>query len=220
MTPLARLPHAPARAFSTCGRGNARCNCLSGQRRVRMQPPISTCALALVASQPLPTLTPLPTQQPQQPRQPRQPQQSKASRKRCTLAFALTLTLTLTRTAIARAPRVPEQNNKARLVLRPTNRSLGAANAFFDLRHSALLLLLHPPSSIAPWACATVILHACRSKRRLLIPTRIRRNPLPSSRLPTHKVAAPSGPPNPFPPCSASRPFLSQQLQRLTPTPL
>jgi hypothetical protein len=143
MTPLARLPHAPARAFSTCGRGNARCNCLSGQRRVRMQPPISTCALALVASQPLPTLTPLPTQQP------RQPQQSEASRNRCTLAFARTLTLTRTlartRTAIARAPRAPEQNNKARLVLRPTNRSLGAANAFFDLRHSALLLLLHPP---------------------------------------------------------------------------
>jgi hypothetical protein len=110
MTPLARLPHAPARAFSTCGRGNARCNCLSGQRRVRMQPPISTCAFALVASQPLPTLTPLPTQQP------RQPQQSEASRNRCTLAFARTLTLTRTltrtRTAIARAPRAPEQNNK------------------------------------------------------------------------------------------------------------
>jgi hypothetical protein len=154
MTPLARLPHAPARAFSTCGRGNARCNCLSGQRRVRMQPPISTCALALVASQPLPTLTPLPTQQPQQPRQ---PQQSEASRKRCTLAFARTLTLThthtLTRTAIARAPRAPEQSNKARLVLRPTNRSLGAANAFFDLRHSALLAPASPLKHCAVGLC-------------------------------------------------------------------
>jgi hypothetical protein len=136
MTLLARLPHAPARAFSTCGRGNARCNCLSGQRRVRMQPPISTCALALVASQPLPMLTPLPTQQPQQPQQP-----SSSSKVRHLGSGALSLSLSDARPS---PERQGSHNKKARLDLGQTNRSLGAANALFDLWHSTLLLLLHP----------------------------------------------------------------------------
>lgn len=109
-------------------------------------------------------------------------QQSEAFRQLCTPA--------LKRQQDRRAPSVAEQ---ARLHLGRTNRSLGAALAFFEqtpslhLRHCALSRShsCTPPSN-APGLCDS---HLARLsvERGLLIPPRIRRNPLPTGRLPTHK---------------------------------